>query len=606
MARKLRWTIAFSDTANMSHSVNIYQEGYTGSSTLLTCGAPSMFEISEDDNDDLLSPLRITTGYIRLEEDTLGELSDLLPVNATSHYVVASGFCGYLQPQTFSNKWEDGAHFVNLPVTSLLGLAGTTYLDPIPVPSVITLRKLLYMICTKMGYKDIILPAGVADEPTDYFVDTQLSSLCVSPYADDNDYQYTDADFMAPLSVAAAVEGICTYFGFIAHDIEIGSYPALLLAKPNYEGSYHQWSDVQLAGTSAPSSPFDVTGATVRDFFNTFEVGGADNTQSLIPPFSRITYDYGGKHTATVDCPYSRSKYVRIMTSSTLSTLYLLTPVGGWLNSATLVPSTTNSFTYGTALAGIKTGNGTPDECILIRQPSSGRVQDSEMFSITFYERPVTSFFVTLRTQVASNYNTFANTILHFGLGLRCNGKYWDFEEAEWVSEKRVYHAVSDSDGTFQSTFVMTVNPLDAVELVFFDDLANEYFNNFWAFFDIKLDNMQKELKYSTVNYNKPTVINGVEGAPEEATVSCLFSPNNTTNRIYPATAMPTLRSTFLVQSQRRIEVDVVENSTYAFDRTHYLCKWDFGDGIYYRLIAVSHDVADRTRRLIFQGNELI
>ena len=58
MGRKIKWRLQFKSLNDTSCTVNIYEEGYTGSTITELTGAAVPFEIQEDDSSDLTQFIR--------------------------------------------------------------------------------------------------------------------------------------------------------------------------------------------------------------------------------------------------------------------------------------------------------------------------------------------------------------------------------------------------------------------------------------------------------------------------------------------------------------------------------------------------------------------
>lgn len=128
----LRWQIPFTSLAGTAYTVNIYDDSYSGSPTTLT-GAPNTFETYEEDSEDIFTPLRGQSGYLRVI-DTDGTLIDqIVPANNTSCLVyLMQGptsilWRGYLQARVYTQPWDAGAHILELPVRSLLSSLSDVY-----------------------------------------------------------------------------------------------------------------------------------------------------------------------------------------------------------------------------------------------------------------------------------------------------------------------------------------------------------------------------------------------------------------------------------------------------------------------------------------------
>lgn len=117
------------------YAVNICkQTARTGNIVQLT-GASQPFSTQEDDSDDIFTPIRTQTGYLRVIDTDGTLLADLIPANNTECLVQlwsgtnsggtftphALRWQGFLQAQAYTQPWDNNASMLELPVKSLLG-----------------------------------------------------------------------------------------------------------------------------------------------------------------------------------------------------------------------------------------------------------------------------------------------------------------------------------------------------------------------------------------------------------------------------------------------------------------------------------------------------
>ena len=132
----LRWQVPFKTKDDITMCVNIYDKGYTGTSSYLTA-APDPFTTQEADGNDVFMPIRSQTGYIRVIDDTANGdlLEQMMPVNNTQRMVkvydgtwsngifISSGsviWQGYMTAQAFTQEWEKEYDLIEFPVNSML------------------------------------------------------------------------------------------------------------------------------------------------------------------------------------------------------------------------------------------------------------------------------------------------------------------------------------------------------------------------------------------------------------------------------------------------------------------------------------------------------
>ena len=124
----IHWRCRFKSIDDTLYSVNIYDATYTGSPVELT-GAAAPFETQEDGDEDMLAPVRISTGTLRLIN--LNTIDALIPTTPKARPVTLThteggitivDWQGYIQQAQFTQQWTATPYAVELPVVSALGI----------------------------------------------------------------------------------------------------------------------------------------------------------------------------------------------------------------------------------------------------------------------------------------------------------------------------------------------------------------------------------------------------------------------------------------------------------------------------------------------------
>jgi hypothetical protein len=606
---------------NNQHKVYVEISSGSGSATI-DYGAVSPLVIEEDDNDDMLVPIRTKTGYLKIVEQNFGDFDDIYPTSPTSHKILTEdGFCGYLQPQAFSNGWEPGPRVLKIPVSSPMNLMDNAKSSIVGYNIKYRVLDMLLDALYKLEYDKIVLPRGLGNG--DSFIFSFVSSLTVCPFAENDDYQYpTVGSIYAPKMVMEVLEAICTRFGLILHDHCLGNAAIdngmLVLTKNDYDGPYQLWTQDSLDQEEIPSD-LAVTGNTVRNFSDYFEIAGDNNEDSLIQPYSKITFNNEGEQADDVQYHPEWSHYTNRDIYGNQHYHCMLQVVGNWLVSQKL---TTTAITNAVALCGLykpsEQQEKDAEEYILASMPG-GTAQDYEMFRIRMIGAPPRVYRVSGIVKVAWSYNNdyiFPHENMgNFGLAVKYGNYYWDWDNGEgdhgWKtnpSQKIVYITPSETDGTFVTPMSMDQPDDDIVadyyEIIFYFDPANDLYNYTKIFGDITLQTYATKAtrKYVVVDPNKPIVIEGNSGSMSDAEVDLLFSRRNNSNFLtIRGGYFDNVNSEYLLHPQKIRKVTV--KRTGVFDYMNYLCKWSFGDAFTWRLIAVSDDICNCERTLTFMGS---
>lgn len=611
MANRQNFFASFRSRTNNPYTI-IISTGGSSNARIDYC-AKSPVTVDEDANEDMLNnTVRKKTGYVNVIENSYGDLNDIYPTTAKEVIVnIPSVFWGYVQPQSFGNKWEEGPRTIKLPIQSILSTFSNT---PGPISDVkmkYTIKEMLSGIVNMAGLLYVVFPKGeeIIGSTFNGVIHSFISSLVVCPFRQDCDYQYTEYTLFDPLSCLQIIEAICKRWGMICHEGFVNGYRSLIFAKPDYDGDYQLWSASQLETPSSTANSIDTTGDTVRVFADVFTVCSDSNNEMFISPYSKITYHQEGNELGTVPFTPQISKYNSVIVYKGSWAHALLAAVGGWLVSDTLSSTTLNNST---CLCGIYDTTQDQAEEYIRSEGIGWSSQNHEMFRVRIYANP--SIYKVAGKVMAylsstTSYTTDPN-FTKFGLGVCYGGYWWDMSEDEegWQlnPQQKIKPMSPDASGIFWTLDMdnpSEVTDADYYEIVFFSDPANDAYRYAKAFGKISLERptSQQTTKYTKYEVSPDIVKIGTYGSMEDAEVSQLFSQNRNTN--YLTQQGGSLQNKdYMLHSVRRREITVLRNGN--FDYTYYLCQWDFGDNLTWRLIAAKENVEEESMTLYFHGSE--
>lgn len=135
------WHLAYTITTMGAHEntyvINIYKNESVASVVELT-PASNAFSYNEDNDNDILLPLRGSTGYVRYIYE--GQSLDIMPETMTDRYVevLRNGsmfWQGFLVPESFDQPWESSPYEIEIPCQSVLSVLEAVNM-PVPVDSI--------------------------------------------------------------------------------------------------------------------------------------------------------------------------------------------------------------------------------------------------------------------------------------------------------------------------------------------------------------------------------------------------------------------------------------------------------------------------------------
>lgn len=296
--RSKRWEIPFVSFNGVDCRIDIYAEGWVGGVTELSTDNPSApgvpsanpFYYEEDKNQDVLTPIRSSTGYIGLAEYVSGGLNDLIPQNMFDRYVeVYYGYAlvwvGYIQQKEFSSQFGGNPLVREFPVISPLGLIDEVYFPEYDPPAPITFKELMKVVSTQLNvsYSNVIMPNSGPG------LDAMMSSLTVCPFNDEHTFaKYNEESVVAPKPLRFFLEGLCNLYGWSLREVGL----SMVFTAFNYEGQYMQYAFTPV-GMSARSS-IGYYGNTENDIEQQFYYADGNAALSAVAAAKSVAYEYDG------------------------------------------------------------------------------------------------------------------------------------------------------------------------------------------------------------------------------------------------------------------------------------------------------------------------
>ena len=257
----IHWTIAFKSLrTGTDYRVNIYDANYSGSSSIQLKGAAEPFTTEEDDDEDMFTPLRLQSGYIRIVDDgkdANGNTFDwrtLIPANDKSRPVTLTKtvgsqqqivWQGFMQAQNYSGELYSYAQEREFPIQCCLSVLSTTQ-----VPTTETQpRNFAYLLKTCLDaipqhtIENIVVQGG--SDAQGWLL--KLVDWRVFLEIDDND------EYAAKYNLQEALEDMCRFWGWTARTKGTTLY--LTMADDSSETTFLSMTRAQLntmaGGTAA-------------------------------------------------------------------------------------------------------------------------------------------------------------------------------------------------------------------------------------------------------------------------------------------------------------------------------------------------------------------
>lgn len=573
-----RWTVPFVSLNGTACRVDIYEQGYAGTTVteLSTAnasapgvGAAEPFYCEEDDDSDLLSPIRIKTGYLNLVETVQDGLLPLYPTTNTQlkvelYYGTELAFCGFIQAQSYDNDWAPSPREVSLPVISTLGLMDGMDFAYKNTPSWVTLKDLMVEILNSdiSTYESVIFPCiGENSSLTGVeFRNYAINSLVVSPFNDQWQQQNNLSEFYAPISFMEFLEGMCNCFGLTLHEYR----RMLIFSKFDHDGDYFSMDK-----SGINFSRLQSYGSALVNLDEQASIVGDDNVMSTIIPLNKLTISYDGEIIKEATLNYDQCR--KNAGSSQLTDFHIVrcTPQIDYLSSDKLV--TTSAYvTSGHKLSEwgamfCAMGKDSLAEVVLLQAPTAqqGSWGSGSVFKWTIYNAPMGGFRLKIQFDYGYNIDELSNPDWEsvtpaFNVYIACGAKKWHDINKAWGDSSYAWH-ITGSDT--HETWISAPTELAPIEVTVYP--ASLMGGCIVAFNTVQLnesvDIINQYIGLTAKNADR--VIVG-SPSPEDGSINTLFSNNAITDHrlrvISGAGGTPVWQTyNYMKQTQRRLQVDV-------------------------------------------------
>lgn len=135
MSWNIHWQVTFAGYDGGQYRANILEQDYSGSVVQLT-GAAHPFVTQENASEDVFTPIRGQTGYLRIVTEELSLMEQIMPATNTEKMVelrYGSGdtlmWRGFLQAQAFTQPWDNNTRQLEFPLKSVLAALEDVQMD---------------------------------------------------------------------------------------------------------------------------------------------------------------------------------------------------------------------------------------------------------------------------------------------------------------------------------------------------------------------------------------------------------------------------------------------------------------------------------------------
>lgn len=212
----IRWKIRFKSLLGTDYVAEIYDNDFSGTATELT-GGSQPFVTRELDDEDIYTPIRTQSGYLRFIVENATIVSQIQPIKATDRPVVlkegnAVVWVGFLRPEQYSQPWEPAPYEIELPLMSVMeAMQGVEFTQSEGYVSFFS------MVQTISSYLPIDLYITAPEETPVKDVYVQNNNfrdfLTIAERAERSTTNKYEC-----VSIYEVIEAFCQYFGFSLHE----------------------------------------------------------------------------------------------------------------------------------------------------------------------------------------------------------------------------------------------------------------------------------------------------------------------------------------------------------------------------------------------------
>lgn len=593
-----KYRVPFKDINDVSRTIYIYEDGYTGSETVLTAAAnPIVWD--ENSDEDLSSRVRGITGRLELIEENYGDLADFNPATPMQYKVVCQDvFFGFIKPQNSTNNWEAGPRVLKFNILSPLAMA---YDIPMPINTTMGMREMgqvMVDIIDTFGYSYISMPKGNVYDLGEFFRG-QVRGMHICPYANDKDYHYAnDDEIFAPISIGQLLEEICDAHDLIAHDAIDMQSASLVFSRISDTNGMYRWSASNIrSGDYDTATQLTSVPITPHELMTDFSVASNDNDESLVKPYSYIDFTHEGEKGDSVEWPTAQSEYKPRVSQ------YYLTPRGIWLTD---VNSNLKLGLHGA----YKTDHFDYCDTLLFNVYPSTISASSKLFSITFYN-------VDKNAQYRLKFKySHSKDDLHDALQISARGKGGWYTgngtsgpngNPNQQSEQKILVSlggdsghIADPQTEYETNFALYMIADEYITINFYvSSIGNDISNLYVRSVELEKLPVNEDTDLS-VRWGEQRFVRRVTGGVGNRVLSIAQGLNNTFFSNYYTTDYEFVNNDmqYMLRSQRRMQIYARSGT---LNKLWYMYHYNIYEEGGWRIIAISYNVKKCIYKLTLQ-----
>ena len=307
MAYATKWTLSFKSLRDVSYTVNILVDGFSGTAKRLRA-AEKPFTIDENNSDDYFETIRTQSGYIRIineETDLDGnafDYSELIATNAMSHQVqLLSGqtilWVGYIKPVVLTSTLFGYKNVVEIPIQcplSVLGAINLKFNSDLTFP---TMGQIFHAFFSRLGiaWNNLYLTANVKhiDQVNNAWPFPDLNSrISMFNFSDNEDptmasgstFTNYSAEWEDETPAVNVLDDICQFWGWSLYVRGLNIY----LVAP---GIIHNYYEIGFNSLALPLGSGTQQSAALPTDIADLNYMSTSHTEEYLQGYRKITID---------------------------------------------------------------------------------------------------------------------------------------------------------------------------------------------------------------------------------------------------------------------------------------------------------------------------
>jgi hypothetical protein len=243
----------FKSLLGQDMTVDIYDSNYSGSTPVHIIGGAAPFVTREYDDEDMYTPIRTQSGYLRMIVENASIVNEIQPARTTDRPVVLRNgnnilWVGFLKPEQYNQPWIRTPYEIELPLMSIMAaMQGVKFTQS---EGYVSFFSLVRTINTYVPV-DIYIYAPEITPVQDVYVQNNnfREFLTVAERSERGTTDIYECE-----SLYDAIEAFCQYFGFSLHEYN-GNFMCVVYPdtgihyyeyEPGGDSQETQWGGVSL------------------------------------------------------------------------------------------------------------------------------------------------------------------------------------------------------------------------------------------------------------------------------------------------------------------------------------------------------------------------